>query len=482
MNRPQVMALAVAAALGMSQSAIAVSDEELKDLREQVRQMKLEYEKRIDALERRLQQAENAAVRAEATARNASATAGKAETAANQAALQASSRPTGENAMNPGVSLILNGIYSNLSKDHNGFRINGFVPTLGEVGPPVRGLSLGESELAFAANIDHHFRGTLIASISPDNNSAAIEEGYIQTLSLSNGFTLKAGRFFSAVGYQNQIHAHAWDFADALLASKVFLGNRLAEDGVQLRWVAPTELYLDVGLELGRGRQFPGGPDGGRNKNGFGSSNLFTHAGGDVGASTAWQAGLSYLSTSPQDRSYNDLDATGTIVSNSFSGRSRLWVLDGILKWAPNRNNTYTSFKLQAEYFRRSEDGSLSYDTTAAALGTQTGGFASRQSGWYLQGVYQFVPQWRAGYRYDRLNSGATSLSAVDSGVLAAANFPVLAHYTPKRHTLMADWNPSEFSRIRLQLARDQSRLGVTDNQVLLQYIMSLGAHGAHKF
>jgi len=47
---------------------------------------------------------------------------------------------------------------------------------------------------------------------------------------------------------------------------------------------------------------------------------------------------------------------------------------------------------------------------------------------------------------------------------------------------LMVDWSPSEFSRIRLQLASDQSRFGMTDNQVLLQYIYSLGAHGAHTF
>ncbi len=46
----------------------------------------------------------------------------------------------------------------------------------------------------------------------------------------------------------------------------------------------------------------------------------------------------------------------------------------------------------------------------------------------------------------------------------------------------MLDWSPSEFSRIRLQFARDRSRQGATDNQVFLQYIMSLGAHGAHKF
>ena len=34
----------------------------------------------------------------------------------------------------------------------------------------------------------------------------------------------------------------------------------------------------------------------------------------------------------------------------------------------------------------------------------------------------------------------------------------------------------------RLQFARDRSQFAVTDNQVFLQYIMSLGAHGAHKF
>jgi hypothetical protein len=46
----------------------------------------------------------------------------------------------------------------------------------------------------------------------------------------------------------------------------------------------------------------------------------------------------------------------------------------------------------------------------------------------------------------------------------------------------MVDWSPSEFSRIRLQYARDEARLGETDNQLWIQYIMSLGAHGAHKF
>jgi len=446
MHGKGTLALAVAAALGLYHEAGAQTKDELRDLREQVKQL----DKRV--------------------------------TDAEQAANQASNRATGENAFNPAVSLILNGIYGNLSQDPAGYKLNGFVPTNGDVAPPPRGLSLGESELTISANVDHYFRGTGIFSISSENN-IAVEEAYIQTLALSYGFTIKAGRFFSSVGYQNQIHPHAWDFTDAPLANKVFLGNQLSDDGVQLKWVAPTPLYLDVGVEAGRGRKFPGGPDGGRSKNGFGSGNLFAHVGGDVGTGTAWQAGVSYLTTSPQDRVYDDVDSTGTPVANSFTGSSKLWVLDGILKWAPDFNPTERYFKLQGEYFQRRENGDLAFDAAkATAGGTQTGSYTSAQSGWYLQGVYQFIPMWRVGYRYDRLNAGTTSIGLVDSGALAAADFPILAEYNPTRQTVMLDWSPSEFSRVRLQLARDKSRSNATDNEVFLQYIVSLGAHGAHKF
>lgn len=446
MFKQNAVALAVVAALSLLHDADAQTQDELRDLREQVKQL----DKRV--------------------------------TDAEQAAGRASNRPAGENALNPAVSLILNGIYGNLSQDPGNFRINGFVPTNGDIAPPKRGLSLGESELALAANIDHMFRGTGIFSVSPDN-TIAVEEAFIQTLALSSGFAIKAGRFFSSVGYQNQVHPHAWDFTDAPLANKVFLGNQLSDDGIQLKWVAPTPLYFDVGVEAGRGRHFPAGPEGGRDKNGFGSGNFFTHLGGDFGTGTAWQTGFAYLTTSPQDRAYDDADSTGTPVTNSFTGKSTLWVLDGILKWAPNFNPTETYFKLQGEYFRRRESGDLAFDTTAAtAGGTQTGSYASVQSGWYLQGVYQFIPMWRVGYRYDRLNAGTTSLGSVDSGALSAADFPILAAYNPTRQTVMVDWSPSEFSRVRLQAAQDKSRSDATDKQVFLQYIVSLGAHGAHKF
>ena len=483
------MAAAVAAALAAPGTASAVTDAEMKELREQVQQMKRDYEQRIEALEKRLQQAEGstrkaegAAAKAEGVAAQSAAVAAKAEARSAQAesaAIQASSRPSSEAAFNPAISVILNGTYANLSQDPARYRIAGFAPSGGDVAPGKRGFSLGESELALAANIDHYFRGTLIATMQPDN-TIGVEEGYFQTLALSHGLTLKAGRFYSSIGYLNDIHAHAWDFADAPLASKAFLGGQFADDGLQLKWLAPTDTFFELGAEIGRGRSFPGSD---RDKNGVGAANLSARLGGDVGSGGAWILNLSNLRTTAQNRSYGDQNALGLQVNNSFSGASNLWVLGGILKWAPNGNDTETNFRLQGEYFRRRERGNLAYDSAAITpAGTQSGSLNSAQSGWYAQSVYQFMPMWRVGYRYDRLNSGSVNLGLVDSGALAAVNFPIYSRFNPTRNTLMLDFSPSEFSRLRLQVADENSQPGARDKQVFLQYIMSLGAHGAHNF
>jgi hypothetical protein len=308
-------------------------------------------------------------------------------------------------------------------------------------------------------------------AIHPDN-SVSTEEAFIQTTSLPQGLTLKAGRYFSGIGYLNEQHAHTWDFVDPPLAYKAFLGGQFNNDGVQLRWLAPTDIFLELGAELGRGTNFPGTD---RNKNGAGASAIYAHLGGDLGASNSWRAGLSLLRTAPHDRQWDDSDVVNAAVANNFSGSSRLWIADGVWKWAPNGNATNRYVKLQGEYLRRFESGDLIYDVNGASLGPSAGSYSSTQSGWYLQGVYQFAPTWRVGLRGERLDAGS-----VDYGI----NNAVLLRpdYTPSSYALMLDYNPSEFSRIRLQFAQDKSRAGITDNQIFLQYQMSLGAHGAHKF
>jgi hypothetical protein len=465
----------IAAAIAFSNTGTTLAeDAQLAKIREEIRQMKESYEQRINALERRLAEAEAKTVNTQSQSPQSAATATPAATARP-------GRTTRENAFNPSVSLILQGTYASTSQDPDNYQITGFIPSGGEVGPPKRSFGLAETELNFSANIDPYFRGVAIAALTPENE-VEVEEAYFQTLALPRGFTLKGGRFFSGIGYQNEIHQHAWDFQDVSLPAKAFLAGRLRQDGVQARWLAPTDLFLELGTELSSGDQYPGSD---RNKNGVGGSALFAHLGGDIGTDYAWRAGLSYLRMTPENRAYDDLDALGNPVTNSLTGRAKLWVADAVLKWAPNGNSSRTHFKLQAEYFHLRQNGRITYDDTAAGgpFGVLTDGFDARQSGWYAQGVWQFMPRWRVGYRYDTLRFGDINNGIVANGLgPTAADFPVLASHSPTRHTAMLDWSLTEFSRFRLQVAADKSRQGVTDNQVILQYIHSLGAHGAHRF
>jgi len=458
---------ALAALLAASCGAQAAADADLAAIRSQINEMKQSYEQRIAALEQKLVQAESTASRAETMAT-------QAEVTASQASQRVAQPQSSASAFNPEMSLILSGNYTNLTKNPTERRLQGFVPSNGELMPETRSFNLGESELMIAANVDTLFRGTLRLAIAPDN-TLGVEEASIQTLGLGNGFNLKAGRFLSGVGYQNERHPHEWDFSNAPLPYQAFFGNALGMDGIQARWLAPTPVFLELGAETARAMSFPS-TDESKTKNGLMSAAAFVHIGGDLGVSNSWRGGVSYFASQPKEREYED---TLNGLNNSFTGSSRTWIADMLWKWAPNGNASRTNLKLQGEYFRRTESGDLVYDTATTA---QQGGFRNAQSGYYAQAVYQFMPNWRVGYRYDRLSSGSANIELVDNGTLSAADFPLLANYSPRRNTVMVDWSPSEFSRVRLQLAQDKTRPEATDNQIWLQYVMSLGAHGGHKF
>jgi hypothetical protein len=334
-----------------------------------------------------------------------------------------------------------------------------------------QGFNLGESELGIAANIDPDYRGVATLALAPAGG-VSVENAFVQSSALGNGLNLKFGRFFSGLGYLNEQHAHAWDFADQPLVYASLWENQLGEDGVQLKWLAPTDMFVELGGEIAKGRGFPGSN---RTKNGAGAGVLFAHIGDDIGVEHSWRAGASLHQTHAADRTSDNVpDLFGGSVSNSFSGDSKTVGLDFVWKYAPNGNVTQTNFKLQGEYFRRKDSGLLTYDTATA---NTTDSYAVTQSGWYLQSVYQFMPMWRTGLRYDRLDPGIAAVGAANTGNVISDYA-----YNPSRTTLMLDYSPSEFSRLRVQVAQDKSRQGLTDNQLFVQYIMSLGAHGAHQF
>lgn len=455
----QSIAAVLAAALAIP--ALAVGEDDIAALRGELRRIQEQYEARIQALESRLEKAERGMVEAERAANAAKAEAG------------ADSRPAGENAFNPAMSAILSGTYGRLSEDPARYAITGFIPP-GNATPGIRGASLKETELLFSANIDPYLRGNLLLAVD-ESDAVSVEEAYGQTLGLGHGLTLKAGRFFSGIGYLNEQHPHTRDFVDAPLVQRAFLGDNYGDDGVQLKWIAPTDMLVELGAELGRGRNPPGGS---RMKNGNGATALFARMGGDLGNSHSYRVGLSTLrtATGAAGLNGNDVDLLGRAVVNNFAGDTRIWGVDFVWKYAPRGNAIQTALQLQGEYFRRKQDGQLTYDADGALALTNTDGYASDQSGWYLQGVYRFAPRWRAGLRHDRLNGGTVTIGA--SNLANVQTF----QYDPRRSSAMLDYSPSEFSRIRLQFSRDESRQGAVDSQWFVQYVYSLGSHGAHKY
>ena len=151
------------------------------------------------------------------------------------------------------------------------------------------------------------YRGQVSVAFQPDD-SLSVEEAFIQTTALGSGLSLKAGRFFSGIGYLNPQHAHTWDFLDSPLAYQAMLGTQYSDDGLQLSWVAPTDLYIDLGVELGRRRGYPSSDT---NQNGAGMAALTVHTGGDLGASHSWRAGISLLRTKADDQSLIAIDSMG---------------------------------------------------------------------------------------------------------------------------------------------------------------------------
>ena len=449
-------------------------------LRAEIDALRESYEAKLQALDARLRAAE--AALAPATPAQPAQAAASAPMATAEAAPPAAPAPAaapaavaaggGANAFNPAMSLILSGLYDphvagpGTLRDHR-------LPAAARCArsAPARAASASrETELGLSASIDPWLRGAANIALQPDN-TVSVEEAFVQTTSLGNGLTLKAGRFFSGIGYLNPQHAHTWDFVDAPLAYQAMLGTQFGDDGVQLRWLAPTDQYLELGVEVGRGRSFPAAT---RRATAPGMAALALHTGGDIGDSHSWRAGLSCCSAKASDQALTQLDATG-IADRPASSTA-----------APASGSPTRSGSGRRTATPRAPTSSCRASTCAAraAAPSATTSRAPTCAGDYRAASVGLVP---AGRSTSSCRAGASACAPSGSTPArpTTARTPTLfdaSGYQPRKNTLMLDFSPSEFSRVRLQFARDRARKGFTDNQVFLQYQMSLGAHGAHSY
>jgi hypothetical protein len=406
---------------------------------------------------------------------------------------------TSGNAFNPQISLILSGDYYHDNENGAGGELIEEAAGIlhgthfGEHGHGhENGFNLGESELVLSATVDPYFDARFTAAFS-SHGDPAIEDAWLQTRLLPAGLKIKAGKFLSEIGYQNAQHPHTWDFADQNLAYAALLGDHgLVDTGLQLTWLAPTPFYLLLGAEALQGTEQERfgtlieeddavsvlNPAAGALPEHDAGPRLltaFATVAPDLGDVHALQLGLSVA----QARQYQQLlDEDETALSGdelALDGTQDLYGLDLVYKFDAAGARGQGDVKFAAEYLRLEKDMSVTAADALAPLATGSA-VTGAQDGWYAQVSYGIAPRWTLGTRYDasgernELETGGSTLRLADS----------------RRYTLALTFQPSEFSRLRLQAAQadiyDEGGQRTELDQFLLSYTLSLGAHGAHSF
>ncbi len=310
--------------------------------------------------------------------------------------------------------------------------IGNFVGAVGEnvINPPPA-LAFDEAEATFQAVVDPYARADFFLSFSPEG--VEIEEGYLTLTSLPGGLLAKVGKFKEQIGKVNTLHAHSLPWVDKPLMIENLFGG---DEGISDAGISVSKLVLNPWFFLeATGEVYQG------------DSSIFqSHERSDV----SWVGRL---------RGYRDITEStnldvGTSIAygNNDAGpdfTTRLVGIDATLRYRPLRRAIYRRFQGRTEMFwsRRGQD-----DGNVNAFGM------------YASGEYQFARRWFAGARYD-WSERAIDSSLVDKGPSA----------------LLTYW-PSEFSQIRGQYRRIDYAEGVASNELLFQFLFSIGAHGAHVF
>ncbi len=341
----------------------------------------------------------------------------------------------------------------------------------------LRGFNFNYGELSLYSIVDPYFDLFAIIHLVPEH--AGLEEAYITTRKLPYGFQIKAGKFLSSFGRINEQHTHSWNFTDRPLISNLLFGDEgLNEIGGRITWVAPTNFYLMFGTEILTGD----------NEMSFGTAsfsdpnriikvdedegpNLFigyARSAFDIGE-TALLLGISYAHGSTKaEHDFSSTSGEGVAMkanSNIIGG-------DFTLKHSFDAVR-YLSF--QAEYLYRLMDGT--YYTRDSMNAVNIHDLEKNQSGFYFQLIGKLGLQWRAGVRYDLINTNDAKIDGIKN------SFPEnLAKYSA-----MIEYNPTEFSRLRLQYNHDRSKYLEPNiykpfSEIILQLNVTIGAHGAHSF
>lgn len=166
----------------------------------------------------------------------------------------------------------------------------------------------------------------------------------------------------------------------------------------------------------------------------------------------------------------HDEEHAGHSHSASYTGKNT-YIADVVYKWAPNGNYKYQNLTVSGEYFRVTDIFAMEPGHIVEADHDDISSDDYHQ-GWYVSSVYQFSPRWSAGIRYGQVDTYEVHGDHLHPQQL-------------KESEVSLAWHSSHFSTVRLQYTHQTGTNfdGFEDDNILtLQYVMSLGAHGAHQY
>jgi len=349
--------------------------------------------------------------------------------------------PAAAKALNPDISVIGDFIGA------AGYGANRKIPSL----------EMHESEVGFQEVIDPYARADFFISFG--ERGVNLEEGFLTFTALPAGLQLKVGKMRAAFGKVNTLHNHVLPWADRPLVNQNLIGGEdgINDAGLSLSRIlpAPKGIFLEGLAQVYRGD----------------SDNVFRadkrtdvstighlHLYHDFSESTNLDAGVSYA------RGHSPFG----------DGTNQLYGADLTVRWKPLRRAIYRSFVARSELvWARTTVTVPSLPFFRAAT--------SKPFGYYVSGDYQLGRRWFFGGRFDRSQRGACLPTNPDT---TPCDLPVPSTklLQDTGGSLVLTYWPSEFSQIRGQLRRTRYGEGLTANELIFQFIFSMGAHGAHAF
>ncbi|MGD9762521.1 MAG: hypothetical protein AB7V27_02230 [Candidatus Binatia bacterium] len=367
--------------------------------------------------------------------------------------------------------------------------------------PTRRGFTLQQGELSFAGAVDPYFLGE--AHIVFTDSFVELEEAFITTTSLPYDLRLRGGYFLLPFGRINPTHAHAWTFIDQPVINTRLMGPEgLRSVGAELSWLAPLPWFSEVDVGVTDADEFDLTQSFLNGEAGIGGRPAVTTDVNNLGD-------LLYLARFANFWEVSD-EITGLLGFSGLYGpnstgvgaQTFIYGTDLTFKWRPAENFRGWPFVVwQTEAMKRDYTadwfiaGTQAEETGGGHDHSHGGGEEEamvdfpnnlpgallRDYGFYSYVLWGFKHPWALGLRAEYASGSGRSV--MDGSLVSRQGDPFRDDRL--RISPLLVYQPSEFSRIRLQYNFDNAKFLPGDHSassVWLGFEVLYGTHPAHKY